>query len=69
MLSRRHSSSFSLFNALYFHIRMELQTILPIIKMALSVSIVLIKKYAPHTKAAYVGAVALMESWRLVIYV
>ena len=52
MLSRRHSSSFSLFNALYFHIRTELQTILPIIMMALGVSIVLIDKYAPHAKAA-----------------
>ena len=69
MPSRKHRSSFSLFNALYFHIRMELQIILPIIKMASSVSLVLINKHVPHAKAAYVGAVALKESWRLVIYV
>jgi hypothetical protein len=48
---------------------MELQMILPIIKMVLSVSLVLINKYVPHAKAAYVGAVALIESRRLVIYI
>ena len=31
--------------------------------------VVLINKYVPHAKAACVGAVALIESWRLVIYV
>ena len=32
--SRRHSSSFSLLSTLYFHIRMELQTMLPIAGMS-----------------------------------